>query len=114
MLPDERAHNVYDDVIRCEAPPPSLNSTNSFNAHAKFKDCQYFWLYGINFNFAAYTCRSVTIYSKKISHIRVNKASLHPPQRHLHMDRLSFTVKSRNGSLAFMSAFVCTLKWRHN
>ena len=28
MLPP--THNVYDDVIRCEVPPPNLNSTNTF------------------------------------------------------------------------------------
>ena len=32
-LPDKtRACNAYDDVIRCEVPPPNLNSANIFSA----------------------------------------------------------------------------------
>ena len=25
MIYNKRAHNVYNDVLRCEAPPPNLN-----------------------------------------------------------------------------------------
>ena len=32
MLPDKRARNVYNDVLRCEAPPPNLNFANIFYA----------------------------------------------------------------------------------
>ena len=36
MLPDKRdlrrARNVYNDIIRCEAPPPNLNFANIFCA----------------------------------------------------------------------------------
>ena len=31
-LPDKRARNVCNDVIRCEAPPPNLNSANIYYA----------------------------------------------------------------------------------
>ena len=51
MLPDKHACNVYDDITRCKAPPPNLNSANIFSCSvwgqtAKFKDCQYLQLYG--------------------------------------------------------------------
>ena len=29
-VPDKSMHNVYDDVIRCEAPPPNLNFPKMF------------------------------------------------------------------------------------
>ena len=27
-LPDKRVHNVYDDIIHCEVPPPNLKTAN--------------------------------------------------------------------------------------
>ena len=50
-LPDKHARNVYNDVIRCEVPPPNLNSAKIFlcsvwGQTAKFKDRQCFQLYG--------------------------------------------------------------------
>ena len=47
-LPDKRVHNVFDDVYDA---PPNLNSANIFlrlvwGQTAKFKDRQYFRLYG--------------------------------------------------------------------
>ena len=42
-----QARNVYDNVIRCEAPPPNLNIFLHLvgGQTAKFKDCRYFRLY---------------------------------------------------------------------
>ena len=52
MLPDKRACNIYHDIIRCDTPPPDLNSANIHYARfwgqtTKFKDHEYFWLCGI-------------------------------------------------------------------
>ena len=55
MAPDKHVRNVYyGDAIHCEVPLPNLNSANIFlcsvkdwGQTAKFKDHQYFWLYGI-------------------------------------------------------------------
>ena len=48
---DNHIHNVYDDIIHCEAPPPNSNSANIFlwlvwDQTIKFKDRQYYRLYG--------------------------------------------------------------------
>ena len=40
-------HNVYDDVIRCEVPPPNLNSTNTFFSVGLGPNRQYFWLHSM-------------------------------------------------------------------
>ena len=41
MLPDKCTHNVYDDVICCEAQQPNLNSANIFSQTVKFEDHQF-------------------------------------------------------------------------
>ena len=55
-LPEQRVRNVYDDITRCEAPLPNLNSASIFlclvwGQTAKFKDRQYFWLHSMQFMF---------------------------------------------------------------